>query len=245
MEALIRVTVNPMNGTRSLLFIIFLFLSPAVVGQEIDSTQVEWRSVSGSTLQELESDKDLFYPTEATESVSWWTRLLALLAAVINWITQTLGMTNSNTVMNIIYFVSTVIVVWLIWRLFLSKYDWIFGSAGKAGIKDYSVANENIHEIDYEKAIQEALGSNDFRLAVRLIYLRTLKLLSDREVIHYQEGKTNNEYTREVSETEYGSSFVSLSYHFNYLWYGHFEAGKHNWESAETEFNKIKNMGFR
>src|SRR5690606_33793225 len=47
----------------------------------------------------------------------------------------------------------------------------------------YHESLEDIHEIDFSEQIESAIASGNYRLAVRLHYLRTLKSLSDRNLI--------------------------------------------------------------
>jgi hypothetical protein len=51
--------------------------------------------------------------------------------------------------------------------------------------------NENIHEIDYDQDIKEAIAAGNYSLAVRLLYLQTLKTLSDNALIKWNINKTN------------------------------------------------------
>ena len=58
----------------------------------------------------------------------------------------------------------------------------------------YETIDENIHELDFDLLITEAVSQQDYRKAVRLNYLKTLKLLSDREVIAWEANKTNQNW---------------------------------------------------
>ena len=81
-------------------------------------------------------------------------------------------------------------------------------------------AEENIHVIDFEAEIARARSAGDYTRASRLLYLQTLKQLSDAHRIDWQPQKTPAQYTREVS----GRAFLQLTNHFVRIRYGGFEA---------------------
>jgi hypothetical protein len=87
---------------------------------------------------------------------------------------------------------------------------------------DPLVIHENIHEMDFEKLLQEATENRNYRLAVRLFYLWGLKMLTDNHHLHWEPGKTNHDYLRELSASGLKGGFHQLSYYFEYAWYGDF-----------------------
>lgn len=86
---------------------------------------------------------------------------------------------------------------------------------------------EDIHEIDFSKDIEETVTNKNYRYAIRLYYLKTLKLLSDKELIKWQKDKTNSDYVFEVTKTKFSDDFKDITKLFNYSWYGEvlFNAG--------------------
>ena len=80
----------------------------------------------------------------------------------------------------------------------------------------------DIHNIDYEQQIREAISNKDFRLAVRLWFLRTLKSFSDKELVQWKIDKTNSDYYYELSGSKYQKDFGDVSKSYDYIWYGEF-----------------------
>jgi len=80
-----------------------------------------------------------------------------------------------------------------------------------------------------------------YRLAVRLWYLRLLKELSNREIIQYKQDKTNLDYLMQVYNTGYYSRFFRLTRHFEYSWYGHFEVDRLTYDRIASEFLQFEN----
>ena len=120
------------------------------------------------------------------------------------------------------YIVGIVLLTVLIMMLLKVNAFKVFYSGQGANTFTYSALDENIHEMDFEKLIQEATGKNDYRLGVRLVFLYALKMLSDKNLIHWDQGKTNHDYLDELSATEIKTGFNELNSYFEYAWYGNF-----------------------
>jgi hypothetical protein len=79
----------------------------------------------------------------------------------------------------------------------------------------------DIHEFDFDAAIESYLASGDYRSAVRFRFLKTLRLLSSAEVIAWEKEKTNRDYIYELPEY-LRAPFAELVHAFEYVWYGNF-----------------------
>jgi hypothetical protein len=86
----------------------------------------------------------------------------------------------------------------------------------------YTESVENIHEINFDEGIANAIAQHNYRLAVRLLYLKCLKQLSDAGQIHWEINKTNNDYINELTHHEQRIAFNLLTRQFEYVWYGGF-----------------------
>lgn len=86
----------------------------------------------------------------------------------------------------------------------------------------YVVTDDTIYGIDFEQQIEAALGRDDYRTALRMIYLQTLKWLDDNLHIHWQPQKTPSQYVREYR----CAPFNTLTTLFIRIRYGGFEADR-------------------
>jgi len=86
----------------------------------------------------------------------------------------------------------------------------------------YHESLENIHEINFDDELERAINQHNYRLAVRLLYLKCLKQLSDAELIRWQIDKTNNAYITELNNPAQREVFKTLTLQFEYAWYGEF-----------------------
>lgn len=99
---------------------------------------------------------------------------------------------------------------------------------------DYIVGEENIHEIDFEQAVVVALAGGDYRLAVRLQYLKTLKTLSNLELINWKPNRTNNSYVMELERYLHRNDFVQITNYFEYIWYGDFRVDESGYKEMKA-----------
>ncbi|MBL7727986.1 MAG: DUF4129 domain-containing protein [Dinghuibacter sp.] len=83
-------------------------------------------------------------------------------------------------------------------------------------------ANENIHAMKFETELEKAIRLKNFRLALRILYLETLKKMTDRNIISWRPEKTNWEYVREIKDASVRTPFAEITNAFDYAWYGEF-----------------------
>jgi len=127
----------------------------------------------------------------------------------------------------------------LIWYLASSNVG-IFSRRSKVIAKtDDAENNENIFEINYQKEIDRAIQEHNYRLAVRLMFLRALKNLSEKNVIQFKHGRTNFDYLVQVNNTGYYKDFFRLTRHYEYMWYGEFGVSNETFAIIKREFENF------
>ncbi len=105
---------------------------------------------------------------------------------------------------------------------------------------DESVFDENIFSIDYKSEISKAVQKENYRLAVRLYFLETLKHLTDTNHIQYKDDLTNSDYLFQLRNTAYHAPFKNLTRHFEYTWYGQFGITPAIYTAIESDFTAFK-----
>jgi hypothetical protein len=100
---------------------------------------------------------------------------------------------------------------------------------------------DDIFSIPYEREIQRATEAQNYRLAIRLWYLKTLKELSERNIIDYRFGKTNNDYVNSLFGNRSYKDFFRLTRNFEYTWYGQFNLSAQAYEMMRADFIQFKN----
>jgi hypothetical protein len=113
-------------------------------------------------------------------------------------------------------------LVFLILKLMGVEIKNVFRKGASSAPIPYSEFFEDINAISFEQEIENAVAKQNYRFAVRLLYLRSLKQLSDAGLIEWQIYKTNNTYINEISNEDQRTAFKMLTRQFEYIWYGEF-----------------------
>jgi hypothetical protein len=98
---------------------------------------------------------------------------------------------------------------------------------------------DNIFIINYQREIDKAVRDKDFRLATRLMFLRLLKQLADKNIIHYKQDRTNLEYLQQLYSTNYYKDFFQATRNYEYSWYGKFPVSEEAFNKIRSEFDRF------
>lgn len=117
----------------------------------------------------------------------------------------------------------------------------LFRKRSNAGAtEDEDNGNENIFEINYQKEIDFATAQGNYRVAVRLMFLRLLKNMAEKNVINYKQDKTNFDYLLELHSTTYYNDFFRITRNYEYSWYGKFEVSEAAFKIIRTDFDYME-----
>src|SRR5690606_27610067 len=100
-------------------------------------------------------------------------------------------------------------------------------------IDSFQYVEENISEIHFEKLIIKALKEDNYRLAIRYLYLMSLKNLTLKKIIDWHYDKTNSEYINEIKDDTTKQLFKRISYIYEYVWYGEFTIDNEAYQKHE------------
>jgi len=98
---------------------------------------------------------------------------------------------------------------------------------------------EDIFAINYQKEIDKAVASGNYRLAVRLLFLRLLKTMSEKNIIRYKQDKTNLDYLMELHPTTHYHQFFRITRNYEYSWYGQFPVSEEAWQQIRNDFDNM------
>jgi len=234
---------------RVLKSLVFVFLLGAaahaqdttvMVENEIDSvfhadkkTGIVWndRRVPDSTLQRLRHDEAFWYANAELKKKKEETTDTSFL----QWLFGQRWFSNLIWTIIILSFVSVLFLF-----LIKSNIALFRKSPKRIGENNVAAVPEDIFTIDYEAALKEALAASDYQSAVRFLYLRTLTILSDKNLIDYKTGATNSDYLLQLQQTPYYAPFKKLTRHFEYAWYGRFQVPPGAYPHIEQEFTTFK-----
>jgi len=100
---------------------------------------------------------------------------------------------------------------------------------------------ENIFDIKYPNEIDKAAAQGNYRLAIRLLYLRLLKNFAERNIIQYKQDRTNLDYLMQLSSTRYYPDFFRVTRHYEYAWYGEFAVTGDMYQVIRHQFDQLEN----
>lgn len=136
----------------------------------------------------------------------------------------------------IIFFVVVVaLVVYFIYR----KRPELFMKEKKKPLH-YEVEEESIYGVDFEKELKNALAHNDFRTAIRILYLQTIRFLADQQYIDWQIYKAPTEYIYELKPVNLKVPFRKFTNHFLQVRYGNFKATGELFETMKNLQEKLR-----
>lgn len=133
--------------------------------------------------------------------------------------------------------IAIILLLLIIWFVYKKRPELFMRSPRNA--LPYTVGEDTIYGVDFPGGIAEALSRRDYREAVRLLYLQTLKQLSDAERIDWQLYKTPTQYLNEVRLP----AFRQLTNHFLRVRYGNFEATEELFRTMQTLQEEIRKGG--
>ena len=224
---------------KHLFVIILIYLLPAFGTAQSDSSSIEVRSFSSQQLKELKNDSDFQYDNLKEPAISWWQRFWVWFWWKVAQIMQTKS--GRTTVWSVLVFIGLIVLVFAIFKIRKMNKAGMFVRSSNSGL-DYTVGHEDIHQISFENAIADAIEKKNYRLAVRLLYLQTLKVLTDKQAIEWKLNKTNSDYVREVSAKPWQSIFSKLTYQFEFTWYGEASVTPERFEVLRQEFKQLHNL---
>ena len=197
------------------------------------------RSISTAQWQELTADKAFNYKNDVEKVEAPKNIEPNYLAKFLKGFFGFFGSGLGNL---LIWLLLICIVVYVIYRLFFSSDSFLFGKNRQmmktAGAPAQD--SEDIAATDWETLLQNAVGKNDLRLAVRYSYMWLLQMLQHRGLIQYRTDKTNYEYYTELGETRYKQAFRQLSRQYEYTWYGRFAIPADKYTEYISLFDQLK-----
>lgn len=134
---------------------------------------------------------------------------------------------------------------WLLALLFIGfiVYNLLFKNGifsrrkNKSDTREVEDSEPELIEISkYDSLIGDAENIGNFNLATRYLFLKTLRLLSEKELIHFAADKTNHEYLLEMSSNNYYEEFKSLTHNYEYVWYGKFLIHQNAYQQVKDQY---------
>ena len=100
-------------------------------------------------------------------------------------------------------------------------------------------SEEDISQINFDELIADAAERKDYKLAVRYLFLKSLKLLFEKGLIELRNNKTNHQYFSEIKNNRISNAFQIATSRFEWIWYGDFPVDEKVMKSSQNDFNEL------
>ncbi len=204
---------------------------PAVPGH---AQPLKLRMPDPAKLKALQEDKAFHYQQDLKPDLSAWERFWQRVGRYLNNVTAA---RSFNVFWKyFLYAFALGVTVFVVLKLLQVDLVGLFGRKAVPVALAYDTYRENIHEIDFAALIEEAEAQGDYRRAIRLHYLQTLKRLTDQGFIHWKPGKTNRSYVTEIRDHALRQSFAHVTGLFEYVWYGGSALDEAHFQTVRASF---------
>ena len=198
---------------------------------------IDVRLLSDDILDKYKNDPEFDYDGGPEEADDWITKIK-------NWINHQLIRLSSSKVYSILldylYYGLMIIALILIIRGLIKadRRGLLFGKINSNEIKMIE-SEEDISQINFDELIAAAAERKDYKLAVRYLFLKSLKLLSEKELIELRNNKTNHQYLSEIKNNRISNAFKIATSRFEWIWYGDFPVDEKVMKSSQNDFNEL------
>lgn len=191
-----------------------------------------FRAVPDSTVEKLKTDRDFLY---ANDSSYWSQNKKSNDSALLRWL---FAIVSSPVFEMIIYILLVLLLLFIIYQVVIVNKLFVFSRSAKRRSAG-DIDDKDIRADDLDEKIRVAIDGNDHRLAIRWLYLKTLKFLHNKNQIALQAKATNQEYLRQMKQFPGFGAFGFLTRVYEYTWYGGFQPGKEQFDVIHENFNRF------
>jgi hypothetical protein len=233
-------------GNKQLIFLLLLVLPLLSFGQQqatpitYDNEQIEARSFDGE-LQDKYSGSSFNYEEGGGTGENLIGRVIG---GFLQWLAELFGVELSpetyKVVETILYVLLIAVGLYLMVRLLLGQQATAFFGGNNTALAPMRTQEEDLTQIDLQALINEALQQGDYRLAVRYLFLKSLKDLSGKRLIDWHFEKTNTDYLNELESAEIKTEFRAVSRLYDYVWYGEFPIDQQRFDQAQQRFEQLQ-----
>lgn len=214
------------------------FFQKDMIGAGMDSVYV--RRLPDSLLRTLKQSEDFQYGTKTYSPVTNEPERESPTPGYVEQSTRRQRVSEQTWFQSLLWILSiggfaAFIVLWLAGsnvRLFRRKTK-RFDEGTEEG------DGENIFQINYQREIDKAAAAGNYRLAIRLMFLRLLKTMTEKNVIRYKHDSTNLDYLRQLNATDYYNDFFRIARNYEYSWYGQFDIREETFKIIRNDFDQF------
>jgi hypothetical protein len=200
--------------------------------EEVTETPV-FREVPDSVTARLKKDKDFRYANDP----SYWVTEPEEMDDGITFMDRFYRFFRGDAVRTIFYILLAGLLLYIIYRVVVVNKLYMIYSSKKS--KDDDDGPSDITEDDLEENIQKAIAAKQHRQAVRYLYLKTLRRLSEKGLIRLHAQATNYDYVNQLNQHSRAEEFRFLTRIYDYVWYGEFGLTDEQFDLVHANFRRF------
>lgn len=238
---------------KKLLYIVLFCVVLGVSAQEkalkitIDTTTVVQKEFDENAIEDYRNNSDFNYEIVDTPSLyeqvtDWFNRVFR---RIMSWffddVEAPVGFLMSF--LTVLPYLIAIFVLYLIVNFFLkiNARNIISGKRNKE-IVHIEDEEELLNSKDLPKLIALAIKEGNYRLATRYQYVLLLQQLSNKEIIVWEQQKTNEDYIKEVHHKNIHTEFEEITRFYDFVWYGNFEINYEEYLKGIQSIQKIEHI---
>ncbi len=197
----------------------------------------EWRIPDKESVESFKGDKSFDYSTPGLRQWPEW--MQRLIGKLFEFFGSSIDFIFSNEFGMVLLVIAVAVLIIAIYlRSRNMNLKTLFGRQKLQSEVPAFIA-EDVNSMDFDTLIANSLSSGDYRMAIRFLYLRSLKTLSDNDVIRWQAGKTNYSYVHEIENKHIKNKFWDATRIFDFVWYGEVMPDEAKFEEIREFFQQF------
>ncbi|UTW64509.1 DUF4129 domain-containing protein [bacterium SCSIO 12741] len=107
-------------------------------------------------------------------------------------------------------------------------------------LESLSDPEADIEQFNLDSMLASALKLGNYKLALRIQYLKIVQLLSESGAIDWKKEKTNYDYLRELKDHQGRKTFQTLTRDFEKIWYGDLELTEKEYQNRAPQYEAFQ-----
>ena len=225
-------SIHPYKILPALLFLFLLgFTVPSVARNYSTPAEARLKKFDQQQIDSLKTLKKYQYEIPAKKPVSLGQ---LILWKIKQWLSHIFD--HSAGALALRYLILIVVIGIVVFQLLRANVSGVFGKKSRTVGQAINYHKINPVEINFDQEIQQSIEALQYREAIRLWYLKSLKLLHLNQLITWKENKTNTDFLAELKNSELSEQFRALCLIYDYIWYGEFIPDKPMFEQINNRF---------
>jgi Domain of unknown function (DUF4129) len=130
-------------------------------------------------------------------------------------------------------------LLFLIWRLVAGR-GVLFTATDKKTTEETPEEEDPLLVAGAAALATEAIRKKEYRLATRYLFVDALMRMGENGRLQILSRKTNQEYLREIQQTDLQQDLARLMLQFEYVWYGGFTPNEAQFQTIHSTFKKFE-----